>query len=100
MRDILPFKIICCCCLYVSNGLFSHEDVQKDTSAQKAFDTKVYGNWYTKELESPTNNSPSKITKSSRIITLEDLKNLKEYIKDTQFSGVVYSFHLKVANGA
>lgn len=90
MKDIFLFKIICGCLLCAANGLFSHEDIQKDPSMQKTLYTKVYGNWYTKELESPSNLSPSSITKSSRIITPEDLKNLKEYIQDTQFSGVVY----------
>lgn len=33
---------------------------------------------------------PVHIAKSKKIITSEDLKDLKEYIQDTQFSGVVY----------
>lgn len=57
---------------------------------QKTLEAKMYGNWYKKELELPSEGLPADITKSRKIITLEDLENLKEYIKDTQFSGVVY----------
>src|SRR5690349_18755938 len=71
------FKIICCYLLYISTALFSNEDIQN-----------FYGKWYTNELKSPPNSS--KITNVPKIITPEDLKNLKEYIKDTKFSGVVY----------
>lgn len=49
-----------------------------------------YGNWYKKELESSSKNAPKKFAEFSHEITSEDLKNLKEYISDTQFSGVVY----------
>ncbi len=90
MSDPFFKKLICCCFLCISINIFSHENIQKNSSSKKTLDTKIYGNWYTKELESPFNNLPSHITKSSRIITPEDLKNLEEYIKDTQFSGVVY----------
>jgi hypothetical protein len=79
-----------CLLLCVSNGLVSLED-QKTPSIQQTHDTKMHGNWYRKELESPSDSLPPfHIAKSKKIITSEDLKDLKEYIQDTQFSGVVY----------
>ncbi len=90
--NITPLlKVLCCWLLIcVSNGLVSLED-QKTLSIQQTHDTKMHGNWYRKELESPSDSLPPvHIDKSKKIITSEDLKDLKEYIQDTQFSGVVY----------
>lgn len=90
MNDTLLFKVFCYSLLLcVSNGLISLEN-QKTLSIQQTHDIKMHGNWYKKELESPSNDLPVNIVKSKKIITSEDLKNLKEYIQDTQFSGVVY----------
>lgn len=91
MNITLLLKVFCyCLMLCVSNGLVSLED-QKTVSIQQTYDTKMHGNWYRKELESSPNSLPSAhIAKSKKIITSEDLKDLKEYIRDTQFSGVVY----------
>lgn len=91
MNITLVLKVFCYCLLLcVSNGLVSLED-QKTVSIQHTYDTKMHGNWYRKELESSSNSLPSaRIAKSKKIINSEDLRDLKEYIRDTQFSGVVY----------
>lgn len=73
----------------VSSGLVSLEN-QKILLIQQTHDTKMHGNWYRKELESSSNSLLVNIAKFKKIITTADLKDLKEYIQDTQFSGVVY----------
>src|ERR1700722_1965217 len=50
----------------------------------------MYGDWYKEELELPSEKLSTNVLKYKKVISSEDLKNLKEYIKDTQFSGVVY----------
>lgn len=64
--------------------------IQKTISIQQTQEANIYGNWYRKELESPSNSLRRTIAKSKKIITSQDLKDLKEYIQDTHFSGVVY----------
>jgi hypothetical protein len=70
MNCYLPFKFFCYCFLFSLCTLNA--------------------NWHRKELEPASKEWPVNITKSKKIVTSEDLENLKEYIKDTQFSGVVY----------
>lgn len=78
-------KMICCHFLCAIPSLFLNASTQEEPDPKQ-----VYGIWYTKELGSLSEDKPLKITQSPKAISTEDLKNLKEYIQDTQFSGVVY----------
>src|SRR5579863_9267852 len=74
-------------CLGISNVSFSFERAMI-SSTSKMLEHKVYGHWYTKESESSPNNLP--VRKSKKIIQAKDIQDLKDYIRDTKFSGVVY----------